>query len=132
MAWPAYYSQVLNLGNKNKDVCYCFTVGGSHQPADRANRLILHATAKIFCLLRRDDGRSAMSYKDHPDMSLAACSRCGGAGQVLVATGPEVAVYDASGKLLKTQTTENFIRTAGIDFDAWKSKPASPPRVKNV
>jgi len=73
-------------------------------------------------------GEPGMTYKDHPDMALAACSGCGSTGQVLVATGQDVAVYDASGKLLKTQSTEQFIRAAGIDFDAWKSKPALPAR----
>ena len=61
-------------------------------------------------------------------MALAACSACGSAGQVLVVTGQDVAVYDTSGKLLKTSSTEAFIRAAGIDFDAWKSRPALPPQ----
>jgi hypothetical protein len=82
----------------------------------------------IFASFDAVSGDPAMSYKDHPDMALAACSGCGASGQVLVATGQDVAVYDTSGKLLKTQSTENFIRAAGIDLDAWKSRPALPPQ----
>jgi hypothetical protein len=44
----------------------------------------------------------------------------------LVSTGQDIAVYDTFGKLLKTQRVEQFVRAAGIDFDAWKSKPALP------
>ena len=83
---------------------------------------------KVFASFDSVTGDPTMSYKDHPDMTLAACSACGSAGQVMVATGPAVEVYDTSGRLLKTQTTENFIRSSGIDFDAWKSKPALPAR----
>jgi hypothetical protein len=82
----------------------------------------------VFASFDAVAGDPSMSYKDHPDMALAACTGCGAGGQVLVATGQDVAVYDTSGKLLKTQSTENFIRTAGIDFDAWKSRPALPPQ----
>lgn len=85
-----------------------------------------NAQPHVFASFDAVSGNPAMSYKDHPDMALAACSGCGEGGQVLVATGQDVAVYDTSGKLLKTQSTENFIRAAGIDFDAWKSRPALP------
>jgi hypothetical protein len=81
---------------------------------------------KIFSSFDAVSGNPAMSYKDHPDMALAACSGCGATGQVLVATGQDIAIYDTSGKLLKMQSTENFIKAAGIDFDAWKSRPALP------
>jgi len=64
---------------------------------------------KIFTLFRAVAGDPAMSYKDHPDMALAACSGCGSAGQVLVATGQDVSVCDTSGRLLKTEGTEAFI-----------------------
>jgi len=84
--------------------------------------------SKIFASFDAVAGDPAMSYKDHPDLALAACSSCGAGGQVLVATGQDVAVYDTSGKLLKTQRTEDFIKAAGIDFDAWKSRPALPPQ----
>jgi len=84
--------------------------------------------AKVFASFPAVAGDPAMSYKDHPDMALAACSGCGAVGQVLVATGQDVSVYDISGKLLKTQSTEAFIRAAGIDVDAWKSRPALPPQ----
>lgn len=82
----------------------------------------------VFASFDAVAGDPSMSYKDHPDMALAACSACGVGGQVLVATGQDVAVYDTSGKLLKAQSTENFIKDAGVDFDAWKSRPALPPR----
>ena len=94
-------------------------LGLQHSPLSRP---------KIFTSFPTVAGDPAMSYKDHPDMGLAACSGCGAAGQVLVATGQDVSVYDTSGKLLKTQRTEAFIRAAGIDFDAWKSRPALPPQ----
>src|SRR5205823_11104731 len=67
-----------------------------------------------------------MSYKDHPDLALAACSKCGKAGQVLVATGQDFAVYSTTGKVLKIQSMRDFIKAAGIDVDAWRSKPALP------
>src|SRR5260370_24235894 len=89
-------------------------------PASGANE------PKIFSSFDAVAGDPGMTYKDHPDMALAACSACGSAGQVLAATGQDIAVYDTSGKLLKTQSMEHFIRAAGIDFDAWKSKPALP------
>src|SRR5215831_9305916 len=83
---------------------------------------------KIFASFDAVAGDPTMSYKDHPDMALAACSGCGAGGQVLVATGQDVAVYDTSGKLLKTQRTEDFIKAAGIDLEVWKSRPALPPQ----
>ena len=87
---------------------------------------------KIFTSFPAGAGDPAMSYKDHPDMALAACSSCGAAGQVLVATGQDVSVYETSGKLLKTQRTEAFIRAAGIDFETWKSLPALPPQAAGM
>jgi len=87
---------------------------------------------KIFSSFDALSGDPAMTYKDHPDMALAACSGCGKNGQVLVATGQDIAVYDTSGKLLKSQRVEAFIRAAGIDFDAWKSKPALPARAAGM
>ena len=101
-------------------ICLLFcTALGSAQP---------RATDKpvIFASFDAVSGDPDMIYKDHPDMALAACSGCGSAGQVLVATGQDVAVYDTSGKLLKTQRTRDFIKAAGIDPDLWKSKPALP------
>jgi hypothetical protein len=87
---------------------------------------------KIFSSFDAVSGDPGMGYyKDHPDMALAACSDCGG-GQVLVATGQDVAVYDTTGKLLKTQSMKDFIKAAGIDFDAWKSKPAIPARAAGM
>jgi len=62
-------------------------------------------------------GDRNMSYKDHPDMALAACSNCGRAGQVLVATGMDIAVYDTVGKVLKRQTMREFIKAAGVEPD---------------
>ena len=91
-------------------------------PAARGNE------PKIFATFDAVSGDPNMTYKDHPDMALAACSNCGENGQVLVVTGQDIAVYDTAGKLLKTQPVEAFIRAAGIDFDAWKSKPALPAR----
>jgi len=58
-----------------------------------------------------------MSYKDHPDMAIAACSKCGKAGQVLVATGQDVAVYNTSGTVLRTQRTRDFVSAAGLTPD---------------
>jgi hypothetical protein len=74
-------------------------------------------SAKIFASFDAVAGDAEMSYKDHPDMALAACSKCGKAGQVLVATGQDVAVYDTSGKLLKTQSMRDFISAAGLTPD---------------
>jgi hypothetical protein len=87
---------------------------------------------KIFTSFPAVAGDPGMSYKDHPDMALAACSSCGAAGQVLVATGQDVSVFDTLGQLLKTQRTEAFIRAAGIEFDAWKSRPALPPQAAGM
>lgn len=75
-----------------------------------------------------DSGTPEMTYKDHPDLAMAACSKCGGSGQVLVATGQDLQVYDTGGKLLKAETTRQFLIDAGIDVDAWKSRPALPPQ----
>ena len=87
---------------------------------------------KVFSSFDAVPGDPNMTYKDHPDMALAACSGCGSGGQVLAVTGQDVAVYDTSGKLLKSQRVEAFIRGAGIDFDAWKSKPALPARAAGM
>src|SRR5438477_6011653 len=81
---------------------------------------------KIFSSFDAVAGDPAMPYKDHPDMALAACSKCGKAGQVLVATGQDIAVYDTVGKLLKMQNTREFIKAAGLDPDAWLTRPALP------
>jgi hypothetical protein len=59
-------------------------------------------------------GNPSASYKDHPDMAMAACSKCGKTGQVLVATGQDVTVYDSSGAALKSQSTEDFVKAAGL------------------
>jgi len=82
---------------------------------------------KILASFDAVTGDPGMSYKDHPDMAMAACSNCGEAGQVLVATGQDIAVYDTSGALLKKQNMRDFIKAAGIDPDAWASRPALPP-----
>ena len=105
-------------------------VSASPQSAAQASgpQHFFQSQPKIFASFPAVVGDAAMSYKDHPDMALAACSGCGAAGQVLVVTGQDVSVYDTSGKILKTQRTEAFIRAAGIDFDAWTSRPALPPR----
>ena len=39
---------------------------------------------KILASFDAVTGDPGMSYKDHPDMAMAACSNCGEAGQVLV------------------------------------------------
>jgi hypothetical protein len=75
-----------------------------------------------------DSGTPEMTYKDHPDLAMGACSKCGGSGQVLVVTGQDVAVHDTTGKLLKKQTMRQFLLDAGLDLDVWKSRPALPPR----
>ena len=75
------------------------------------------ALVKIFASFDAVSGDPAMTYKDHPDMALAACSNCGKAGQVLVVTGQDMAVYDTSGKTLKTQSTREFISGAGLTPD---------------
>jgi hypothetical protein len=72
---------------------------------------------KIFASFDAVTGDPGMSYKDHPDMAIAACSKCGKAGQVLVATGQDVAVYDVSGKVLRTQSTRQFVSDAGLTPD---------------
>src|SRR6516162_10064277 len=63
----------------------------SASPQSRAQELGLQhsplSRPKIFTSFPTVAGDPAMSYKDHPDMGLAACSGCGAAGQVLVATG---------------------------------------------
>ncbi|HXJ41520.1 MAG TPA: hypothetical protein VNH18_19735, partial [Bryobacteraceae bacterium] len=81
---------------------------------------------KIVASFDAVSGDPGMSYKDHPDMALAACSACGKAGQVLVATGQDLAVYSTRGTLLKTQNMRDFIKSAGLDPDAWLSLPAVP------
>src|SRR5271165_3123729 len=68
---------------------------------------------KILVTFDAVAGDPGMSYKDHPDMALAACSACGSAGQILVATGQDIAVYDTRGNLLKVQNTRDFIKAAG-------------------
>ena len=72
---------------------------------------------KIVSSFDATSGDPGMTYKDHPDIAMAACSNCGKAGQVLVATGQDVAVYDKSGKLLKSSTMTNFIKAAGLEPD---------------
>ena len=59
-------------------------------------------------------GDPAASYRDHPDLAMAACSGCGKNGQVMVATGQDVTVYDLSGVVLKTQTMSDFMTNAGV------------------
>jgi hypothetical protein len=59
-------------------------------------------------------GDPEMTYKDHPDMALAACSKCGRDGQVLVVTGQDVAVFDVHGTRLKQQRTNEFLTAAGV------------------
>ena len=63
----------------------------------------------IFASFDAVAGSPTMSYKDHPDMSIAACSKCGGTGQILVVTGQTAAVYAPSGTVLKTQSMRDFI-----------------------
>ena len=58
------------------------------------NESLKRGVVKIFTTFDAVAGDPAMSYKDHPDLSIAACSKCGKAGQVLVATGQDLAVYD--------------------------------------
>ena len=117
-------------------LCVCVVLAISASPQSMAQALGPQRSAlsqpKVFASFPAVAGDPAMSYKDHPDMALAACSGCGAVGQVLMATGQDVSVYDTSGKLLKTQRTEAFIRAAGIDFDAWKSRPALPPRAAGM
>jgi len=72
---------------------------------------------KIFASFDAVAGDPAMSYKDHPDPAIAACSKCGKSGQVLVATGQDVAFYDTAGKVLKTQSMRDFISAAGLTPD---------------
>src|SRR5262245_61034014 len=59
-------------------------------------------------------GDRAKSYKDHPDMALAACSNCGRGGQVLAVTGQDMAVFDVHGTLLKQRRTKEFIADSGV------------------
>src|SRR5215831_11924756 len=59
-------------------------------------------------------GDRTASYKDHPDLALAACSNCGRGGQVLVVTGQDMAVFDLHGTLLKQQPTKAFVAAAGV------------------
>lgn len=87
-----------------------------------------HGAVKIIASFDAIAGSPDMAYKDHPDLALAACSQCGKHGQVLVATGEDVAVYDLKGRVLKTQSTHDFLIAVGLDPDAWKSKPALPPQ----
>ena len=75
------------------------------------------ALVKIFASFDAVSGDPAMTYKDHPDMALAACSNCGKAGQILVVTGQDMAVYDMAGKTLKAQSTRAFISAAGLTPD---------------
>ena len=100
-----------------------FTTAMSQFAAAQEN---LSIEPKIFASFDAISGDPGMSYKDHPDLALAACSKCGKAGQVLVATGQDFAVYSTTGKVLKIQSMRDFIKAAGIDVDAWRSKPALP------
>lgn len=86
-------------------------------------------SVKILASFDAVAGSPDMSYKDHPDLALAACSKCGTRGQVLVATGQDIAIYDSKGAVLKTQSTRDFIKAAGLDPDEWRAKPALPPQV---
>ena len=61
-----------------------------------------------------DSGTPEMTYKDHPDLAMAACSKCGESGQVLVVTGQDVAVHDTTGKLLKRGRRGNFFSMPGL------------------
>ena len=81
----------------------------------------------IFASFDAVTGDPSMPYKDHPDMALAACSKCGKAGQVLAATGQDIAVYDTSGALLKRQNMRDFIKAAGLDPDVGATRPTLPP-----
>jgi hypothetical protein len=58
-------------------------------------------------------GDSDASYRDHPDLVVAACSHCGAHGQIMVATGQDVTIYDTHGTVLKKQTLKEFITVAG-------------------
>jgi hypothetical protein len=82
-------------------------------PAQRTPR----QSPKVFASFDTVSGNPAMTYNDHPDMAIAACSKCGKAGQVLVATGQDVAVYDTSGKALKIESTREFVSAAGLTPD---------------
>ena len=81
----------------------------------------------IFASFDAVTGDPSMPYKDHPDMALAACSKCGKAGQVLAATGQDIAVYDTSGALLKRQNMRDFIKAAGLDPEVGATRPTLPP-----
>ncbi len=59
-------------------------------------------------------GDAAASYRDHPDLAMAACSGCGTNGQVMVATGMDVTIYNLSGAVLKTQRIIDFMTNAGV------------------
>jgi hypothetical protein len=69
---------------------------------------------KIFASFDAVAGNPTISYKDHPDVAIAACSKCGKSGQIVVVTGQDVAVYDPAGKVLKVQSTRDFIAASGV------------------
>lgn len=107
-------------------LCVVFPSGLARAQTMAARQASSLDEPKILASFDAVSGDPGMSYKDHPDMSLAACSACGKAGQVLVTTGQDIAVYDTVGKLLKIQNTRDFIKAAGLDPDAWISRPALP------
>jgi len=59
-------------------------------------------------------GDRPITYKDHPDLALAACSNCGRGCQMLVATGQDIAGFDVRGTRLKQPRTREFVAAAGV------------------
>ena len=76
--------------------------------------LIAEKNPKIENSFDASSGNPQASYRDHPDLAMAACSACGKSGQVMVATGQDVTIYDPSGAVLKTQSMTDFLTAAGV------------------
>lgn len=72
-----------------------------------------HGAIRIESTFSGPTGDPDASYRDHPDLVVAACSHCGANGQVMVATGQDVTIYDTHGTVLKKQTLKEFITAAG-------------------